>query len=344
MPTAEPRRRVGIYTGGELGSLQAKMAHGILRYVDDVEVVVDPLRAGGSVREFVAGCDKDIPIVPSVAQAVAAGITELVIGVAPPGGGTDDPWPALLQPALSAGVRVVNGLHTRLATLPEFHDCPPGLIVDLRHLHCPTTVARGRAAHVDKRIVLTVGSDCATGKMTTALELHLACTAQGLRSDFVPTGQTGMYIAGKGVAIDAVVSDFMSGAVEDLVVESADNHDYVFVEGQGSLTHPAYSGVSLGLLHGAAPDMLIFCHALGREKLEYFDQHIPDLRQQIDMVERLASVQKQSRVVAVSLSTHGHSPAEASRAIQRLEKELGLPVVDPFRSGCTRLVDLVVGP
>ncbi len=332
-------RRVGVYSAGQLATPQAKMAHGILRYADDVAVVIDAANAGRVAAEVVAGVDADIPIVATILDAVSLGMTELVIGVAPPGGEVDVSWNALLRPALDAQVTVINGLHTRLATLPEFADVPPQQIVDLRHLDREDTIAHGAAADVTKRVVLTVGTDCATGKMSTALELHRASLQRGIASDFIPTGQAGMYIARKGVAIDAVVADFMAGAIEHLVVESAASHDVMFVEGQGSLIHPAYSGVSLALLHGAAPDRLIFCHALGRATLKYFDRRIPDLREQIDLVERLACLQRECRVEAVAISSNGHELDEVVKAADRLESELGLPVFDPWAFGLERIVD-----
>jgi uncharacterized NAD-dependent epimerase/dehydratase family protein len=204
-------------------------------------------------------------------------------------------------------------------------------------------VATGAAAKVASDVILTVGSDCAAGKMTTALEVSQGLRHRGRRAAFVATGQTGMYIEGTGAPIDAVTADFTAGVVERLVLEAAEQADTVLVEGQGAILHPAYSGVTLSLLHGSAPSRMIFCHDLGRDHLEYFEQSIADLAGQIRLLETLAGAQRPANVIAVVAMSRvldpTAPPARAARA--ELADSLGLPVfaLDADLDGLTELID-----
>jgi uncharacterized NAD-dependent epimerase/dehydratase family protein len=332
---------VGILTGGELDSLKAKMAHGVMRYRDDVAVVIDEKFSGRNIREILPYVNKNIPIVGDLHEAINMGITELLIGVAPPGGGMPEEWLEFIDEALSNHIKIINGLHLKLKELERFrryhHD-----IVDLRYSYIPKDVAHGRAAGLNKNVILTVGSDCASGKMTTALELYRGCLERGLKADFIPTGQTGMYImGGNGFAIDAIISDFMAGAIEDFVCESARNYDFIFVEGQGAITHPAYSGVTLGLMHGSAPNIIVFAHDVSRNKLAYFNQDIPSLAEQIDIVEKLAGYQRKCRVLGISLFAAGMNRETVEEIIHEMETEYRIPVFAPLITGCDKFLDIL---
>jgi len=310
-----------------LPELDAKMAHGVIRYCDNVIAVLDPVYAGGRLSEILPYARRDVPIVASLGEAVELGVQELVLGAAPPGGKADGGMEQVTVEALKQGLWVVHGMHTSLASLPSVAGLSDRL-VELRHVMATEVVAKGAAASLETNVVLTVGSDCAAGKMTTALELWQGLRGRSRSAAFIATGQTGMYISGTGAPIDALRADFVAGVVEQLVLGAAD-HDYVVVEGQGSILHPAYSGVTLALLHGSAPNKLVFCHDLDRQNLAYFDRSIEDLSGQIELLERLASAQRPARVVGVAAMTRSLTGAEARAARSALTRDLGLPVWSP---------------
>jgi D-glutamate N-acetyltransferase len=190
-----------------------------------------------------------------------------------------------------------------------------------------------------------VGSDCAIGKMTVCCELDLEARRRGLRSVFVPTGQTGIAIAGWGISVDAVVSDFLAGAAEQLVVEGGRRGDLLWIEGQGALLHPLYSGVTLGLMHGSVPHAYVLCHEAGLTELEGVDGHhpIPPLRELVELHERISLPVRPARVVAVAVNTRFLADEEAARAaVAEAEEETGLPADDPVRFGPGRLLDAVL--
>lgn len=333
-------KRIGILTEGELLSLKAKMAHGVMRYRDDVEVVIDRSCSGRNIKDLLPYVNKNIPVAGTVREAIELGINELLIGVAPPGGGLPPEWMDIIEEAITAGIKIANGLHIRLAEEERFQKYKNN-IFDIRYSYVPKDVAHGRAAKLKKNVILTVGSDCASGKMTTALELHQCCRRRGLRSDFIPTGQTGMYIMDNGFAIDTVISDFMAGAIEDFVCEAAQQNDFIFVEGQGSLIHPAYSGVTLGLMHGSAPNIIVFAHDITRERLAYFDRNIPSLEEQIEITERLAGYQRPCRVMGISLFAANMEKAAVEEVINEMENKYGIPVFAPLVTGCGKFVDIL---
>ncbi|MEK4060699.1 MULTISPECIES: DUF1611 domain-containing protein [Paenibacillus] len=335
-------KRIAILTGGELDTLQAKMAHGVMRYRNDIAVVIDAKHAGGNVKIIVPYVDKDIPVVADFSGASAYELEELLVGVAPPGGQLPPDWIGIIIQALQAGIRVISGLHHKLNEMDQLlRYAQPGQMIDLRYAGRYEEVAKGQAGALNNNVILTVGSDCASGKMTTALELYNASLDRGLRADFIPTGQTGMYIAGKGFAIDAVVSDFMAGAIEHFVCQSATEHDFIFVEGQGSILHPAYSGVTLGLLHGSAPNLIVFAHDVSRPKLAYYDKSIPALEEQIELVERLANYQRGCRVLGISLFAKDLHPEEVREMIYQMELKHRIPVFAPLVFGCDKFIDIL---
>jgi uncharacterized NAD-dependent epimerase/dehydratase family protein len=319
-----------------------KTSRGVLRYRrDDVAAILDSTRAGET--------DDGVPIVGSVEEALAFEPTTALVGVATQGGRFPPEWIELLRDCIAHGLDVENGLHVFLADDAELRGLAQQRGVELRDLRRPPaelSTATGENLAVDATIVLTVGSDCAIGKMTVSCELDLEARQRGLRSVFVPTGQTGIAIAGWGIAVDAVVADFVAGAAERLVVEGAERGGgLLWVEGQGSLVHPVYSGVTLGLYHGSVPHLLVLCHEPGRTHVEGAGggpHPIPPLRELVELHERLALPARPARVAAVALNTRELDEVRAEEAVAAAEEETGLPADDPVRFGAAKLVDAVL--
>jgi uncharacterized NAD-dependent epimerase/dehydratase family protein len=249
--------------------------------------------------------------------------------------------------SIEAGLDVESGLHEFLSDDPELVALAAAHDVRLRDLRRPPeglSVATGANLAVDATIVLTVGSDCAIGKKTVAIELDRAARDQGLESVFVPTGQTGIAIAGWGIAVDAVVSDFLAGAAERLVVEGAERGGrLLFVEGQGSLVHPLYSGVTLGLVHGSVPHAFVLCHRAGATEIEGCPGHrIPPLSEVVELHERVALPARKARVACVAVNTAGLSELDARAAVAEAAAETDLPADDPVRFGAQHLLDALL--
>ncbi|MCC8362916.1 DUF1611 domain-containing protein [Lysobacter sp. A6] len=269
------------------------------------------------------------------AQAHAAGARAMVIGVANAGGFIPPSWVEALVEALRAGLDLVGGMHARLRDFPVLRDVAAEhgrRLIDVRVPPSPIPVGTGKP-RTGKRL-LTIGTDCALGKKYTALALTRAFHARGVDATFRATGQTGILIAGGGIPMDAVVADFAAGAAEMLSPDAAPSH-WDVIEGQGSLHHPAYAGVSLGLLHGSQPDVLVVCHEPGRERvLGHPDYPVPGLRDTIELALRLGSrTSPRIRCAGVSLNTGKLDPQEAQRVIDAESERLGLPVADPMRGG-----------
>jgi uncharacterized NAD-dependent epimerase/dehydratase family protein len=319
-----------------------KTAHGVLRYRrDDVVAILDSTRSGGT--------EDGVPVVASVEAALPLGPTTALVGVATQGGRFPPAWIEILRTCIEHGLDVENGLHVFLSDDPELSSLAAARGVELRDLRRPPadlSTATGANLDVDATIVLTVGSDCAIGKMTVSLELDLEARRRGIRSVFVPTGQTGMLIAGWGIAVDAVVADFIAGAAERLVVQGHERGgELLWVEGQGSLIHPVYSGVTLGLYHGSTPHLLVLCHEAGRTTIETGNEGthpIPPLCELVELHERIALPARPARVVAVALNTRALAADEARAVIAAAEAETGLPADDPVRFGAAKLVDAVL--
>jgi uncharacterized NAD-dependent epimerase/dehydratase family protein len=340
-------RRLVILAEGQFGAHSAKTAYGVIRYgPDDVVAVLDSTQAGQNVATFLPG--HDIPIVASLAEVLAQPNSPdaLLIGIAPTGGRLPDTWRSTILAAIEAGLDVLSGLHTFVGDDPEFAAAAAARgtrIVDYRRPPERMETAVGRRHGPGKRVILTVGTDCAIGKMSVALELRRAAQAAGDRAVFVPTGQTGMMIEGWGVAVDRLISDFAQGTVEWLVEQGEGLGDWVLVEGQGSLDHPAYSSVTLALIHGATPQAMIMVHKPGQAEHDF--DHLPDasfpiasLPGYIELHERVAGLVAPSRVVAVALNTSLYpDDGEAHRVIESIAAETGLPADDPVRFGADRL-------
>jgi D-glutamate N-acetyltransferase len=320
-----------------------KTMRGVLRYRrEDVAAILDSTRPTGDTED-------GVPVVQTLEQALQHEPNTALVGVATQGGRFPPAWIELLRQCIEHGLDIENGLHVFLADDPELAALAAERGVELRDLRKPPhdlSTATGANMSVPATIVLTVGSDCAIGKMTVALELDREARARGVRSQFVPTGQTGIAIAGWGIAVDAVVADFIAGAAERLVVEgAARGGELLWVEGQGSLVNPVYSGVTLGLFHGSAPHLLVLCHESGRDEIEGCGggpHPIPRLRELVELHERIALPARPAKVVAVALNTRRLDEPAARAAVAAAEAETGLPADDPVRFGAGRLVDAVL--
>jgi uncharacterized NAD-dependent epimerase/dehydratase family protein len=302
-------------------------------------VVVDSNRPGQTLD--------GVPVVATVEEGLAYGPTTALVGVATQGGRFPPEWRELLKSCIEGGLDVENGLHEFLGDDPELSALAAAKGVELRDLRRPPeglNVPTGANLELDAQVVLTVGSDCAIGKKTVALELDLEARRRGLRSVFVPTGQTGIAIAGWGIAVDAVVSDFLAGAAERLVVEGSERGgELLVVEGQGSLSHPAYSGVTLGLIHGSAPHAFVLCHRAGSTEIEGYPGHpLQPLRELVELHERIALPLRPARVACLALNTAHLDEPSARAAIAEAARETGLRADDPVRFGAGPLLEAVL--
>jgi uncharacterized NAD-dependent epimerase/dehydratase family protein len=334
-----PRRILILAEGRSADPHFGKTARGVMRYrPEDVVALVDSQRAGEEQDGF--------SVVGSVAEGLRYGPTTALVGVATQGGRFPPAWRELLKDAIRGGLDVENGLHEfiseddELVALAEEHGVT---LRDLRKAPPGLNVPTGENLTHDATVVLTVGSDCAIGKMTVSLELDREARRRGIRSEFVPTGQTGIAIAGWGISVDAVVADFIAGAAEQLVLEGVRRGgELLFVEGQGSLLHPAYSGVTLGLIHGSAPHAYVLCHKADERVVDGDDRFpIPPLRELIELHRRISLLPRAADVVAIALNTRDLDEDAARRAVEETEAETGLPVDDPVRFGAAKLVDAV---
>ncbi len=328
--------------------MTSKTANSLVRYRPESTVaVLDRQQAGKTVQE-VLGFGGSIPVVGTMSEGLALHPTAALVGIAPLGGRLPEEWRAWLAEALDHDCDLWSGLHTFLGDDPLLADRARARgrkIFDLRRPPADLPIASGLAKTVDPLVVLTVGTDCNVGKMTAQLQLTRRLNQQGLRTRFVATGQTGIMIEGWGIAVDAVVADFIAGAAERLVVEGSRNADVVLVEGQGSINHPGYSGVTLGLLHGSCPDALILCHQSSRVYIGDYREaawlRIPPLSEYIRLYESIGAAVHPTKVIGISLNTYDLSDVEARRACDRAERETGLPATDPVRFDAGPLVHAV---
>jgi uncharacterized NAD-dependent epimerase/dehydratase family protein len=343
-------RRLAVLAEGCFTLLEAKTAAGVLRYrAAEVAAVIDATRAGRTAQDCI-GAGGATPVVAGLEEAAARGADALLIGIAPQGGALPEPWRTMIRESLGRGWDVLSGLHVFLGDDPEWAALARrhgGRIHDLRRPPGELRVATGLAAAAPGLRVLTVGSDCNVGKMTAALELVGELERRAVGVAFVATGQTGILIADRGVAVDALPADFVAGAVEAMVVEAATEAEVVVVEGQGALHHPGYSGVTLGLHQGACPQAMVLCHQGGRDhiRLSVARGEGPPLASLTELrraYESAAGWLAPGRVVAVSINTSGMSEREARGAVERAAAELDLPATDPVRYGPAPLAEAVI--
>jgi uncharacterized NAD-dependent epimerase/dehydratase family protein len=334
---SRPRRLLILAEGHSDDPHFGKTASGVIRYrPEDVVAILDSGRPGETQDGF--------PVVASVADAVPYEPTTALVGVATQGGRFPPAWRELLKDSIRAGLDVENGLHEFVSEDPELVALARERGVELRDLRKPPAglnVPTGGNLTHGATTILAVGSDCAIGKMTVTLELDREARRRGIRSEFIPTGQTGIAIAGWGIAVDAVVSDFIAGAAEQLVLEGVRRGgELLLVEGQGSLLHPAYSGVTLGLMHGTAPHGYVLCHLAGATSVDGDDRFpMPPLSDLVALHERISLLARPAAVRAIALNTRSLDNEGARRAVAAAEDETGLPADDPVRFGAAKLVD-----
>ncbi|MBC8351629.1 MAG: DUF1611 domain-containing protein [Planctomycetes bacterium] len=335
-------RKLVILTEGHTDPHTAKTASSVVRYRrDEVVALLDSTQAGRTTDELL-GVGDDLPIVATLAEAVGA--NTLLLGIAPPGGKIPPPWRAIILEAIAKGMDIVAGLHDFLTDDSEFVAAAEQYGVTLTDVrkNDEHDIARRVGIRSDCLRVLTVGHDCSIGKMVTSIELANALRERGNKTKFIATGQTGIMIEGDGCPIDRVIADFVSGAVEKMILEHQHN-DILMVEGQGSLVHPSYSAVTLGLIHGCLPQAMILCYEVGRERVTGVEHvKIPPLAKVRELNEMMASVTQPSRVIGVSMNSRRVSAADAEAERERVRAELGLPVCDVFRHGPDELVEAIL--
>lgn len=321
-----------LFIGDAGDQLAAKTAYGVAHWRPGLCV--------GQLR--LKGCEISIGLPDmTVAEAAAAGARTLVIGVANRGGVISAAWADTMARALDAGMDVASGLHNRLSDVPGLADRAARLGRDLIEVRVPSRAFPiGTGARRGGHRLITVGTDVSVGKMYAALAIEREMRARGLNADFRATGQTGIFIAGSGVAVDAVVSDFISGAIEWLCPANDDDH-WDVIEGQGSVLHPSYAGVTLGLLHGAQADVLVACHDATRTRLRGAPEYpVPSIEDCI--AAHLAGAQltnADARCIGVAINTSGLDPGAAERTLKETADRVGLPCVDPVATGVAAIVD-----
>ncbi|GAC1653910.1 MAG: DUF1611 domain-containing protein [Ktedonobacteraceae bacterium] len=344
-------RRIAIMAEGLFEWHYGKTATGVIRYGQDpVVAVIDSTKVGQDVSQALgASIGVGIPIVRDIHEALRYSPDTLLIGIAPQGGALPAAWRWQLLAAIEAGLNLVSGLHFFLADDAELQAAAEkrGVTIwDVRRPPDRQRVARFIPHRLSSHTILMVGSDCATGKMSTALELNQEATKRGINSAFVATGQTGIMISNNGLPVDRIISDFVAGMVEEMVLEFTNKHDWVFVEGQGALNHPGYSPVTLGLLHGSMPDAMIFCHKAGTTAIEGYDNcPFPPLSRMISMNEEIVNWLRPNapaKIVGISLVTQGLNDEQAREAVKKIEDEAELPATDVWRFGSGVLMDALV--
>ena len=339
-------RRILAVAEGRFSPLKSKTANGAIAYLPgEVVGVVDSTKAGMTAQQ-VLGYGGDIPILRNIEEGIRLHPTHMLIGIAPPGGRLPEIWRDLIRESIKARLHILSGLHTILSDDAEFTALAREYnisITDYRKISPESeVVAKGTWLNRKTNVVLSVGTDCNIGKMTTILEIQKDLVQRGVKSDFVATGQTGMMIRGRGVAVDSLIGDYIAGAIELEIDRSvAEGYEYVLVEGQGALTHMGYSSVTLGLLHGTMPDAMILCHQPTRLKDDY-GLVLPGLKSIIPLHEGIVGFFRETKVIAIGLNSVGLSDEESQAVADRITQETGLPAVDAFRFSPKKLTDALL--
>jgi uncharacterized NAD-dependent epimerase/dehydratase family protein len=321
-----------LFLGDAPDMLAAKVALGVKQW-----------RPENCVGQFrLPGCNADCGVPDmTIEEAVAAGAQTVVIGVANRGGLISKTWIEVLKTALAAGMDVAAGLHNRLAAEPELVEAAQRHGRTLHDVRVPTVqYPIGTGEKRNGKRLLAVGTDCSCGKMYTALAMEAEMRARHRPATFRATGQTGILITGDGVPLDAVVADFMAGSIEALTPDNAADH-WDMIEGQGSMMHPSYSGVTMALIHGGQPDAMIVCHEPTRTHMRGLPhQRVPSIEEIMEICLTLAKVvNPAARFVGAAINTHALDEAAAKACLEEIEGRIGLPTVDPVRTGVGRIVD-----
>ncbi len=331
-------RRIALLTDAYSTPFLAKTAINLIRYrPDDIIGVIDRTAAPAMASELLGVGDR-VPVVASISDLEQP--DAVYVGIAPPGGKLPENWRVILCEALERGIDVVSGLHEFLVDDAEYVKLAQASgcgLFDVRRNRFKET-ASGCGFRPGTVRIHTVGHDCSIGKMVVSMELQRGLAAQGYDAKFLATGQTGIMISGEGVPIDCVVADFVNGAAEELVAHNQ-QHDFLLVEGQGSISHPAFSAVTAGLLHGCAPDGLIFCYEAGRTMVKGFnDIPIADMHAQMNALKVFANLRHPCRIIGIGINTRTLDPAAAAAEVARAEEEFALPACDVYRDGPDKLV------
>jgi uncharacterized NAD-dependent epimerase/dehydratase family protein len=338
-------RRVLLLADGEFSPLGSKTAVCYLRYRgDDVVAVLDSTRSGQTTAQAV-GLGGDTPVVSNIEEALAYSPEVGIVGVAPRGGQLDPDLSRSIKECFEAGLDVVSGLHSLIAEDAELAAAArnsKSRFWDVRYVPEMGTVASGVGCTTGAKTVLVTGTDCNVGKMTVTVELFNEATRRGVNAAWAATGQTGIMLRGRGICVDRAIADFIGGAAEELVNFEGRGADIVFVEGQGSLLHPGYAGVTLGLMYGVMPDCMILAHHVGRDRVRRYDVPVPALEELVRYHENTMAPLKKVPVVAIVLNTAECELAAAERIITETGRETGLPVTDPVRFGASKILDAVL--
>ena len=337
------KRRILILTEGHTNPRTAKTAASVIRYrLQEVVGLLDSTQVGKTSQELL-GVGGELPVVGSLAEAPTA--DTLLVGIAPPGGNLPEAWRQVVLAAIERGMDIISGLHDFLADDPALAAAAQrkGIRIEDVRKNNERTIARQEGIRPECLRIHTIGNDCSVGKMVTAIEVTRALEKLGHDAKFVATGQTGIMVEGDGCPIDCVVADFINGAAERLVLENQ-HHDILLIEGQGSLVHPSYSAVTLGLLHGSLPDGLILCYEAGRETVAGLPHvQLPPLGSIRKVYESMASIMHPAKVIGVAINSRRLSDSEAAAERERVERALQLPTCDVLRDGPDRLVQAVLG-
>ncbi len=342
MAVAQSERRLAILTEGHTEPVTGKTASSVLRYrPEEVVALIDSTQVGKTTHELL-GVGGNTPIFAKLADC--KGANTLMIGIAPSGGRIPPAWRAIILDALNQGMDVVSGLHEFISNDPAFVEAATksgATISDVRKNDEHDCATRLNIREECLRIH-TVGQDCCVGKMLAAIEMTNAMKARGHDAKFVASGQTGIMIEGDGVPIDCVVADFVNGAIEKQILANQ-HHEMLFIEGQGSLAHPKYSAVTLGLLHGCAPHGMVMCYEAARPAMhgmEYVE--LTPLAKLVEVYETMANLMGPSKVIGVAMNSRRLNDEQAEEEREKVRAELGLPVCDVIRHGSDDLVEAIL--
>jgi uncharacterized NAD-dependent epimerase/dehydratase family protein len=331
--------QIVLLTDGYSTPFLAKTAISMLRYRQSDIVAVLDQQAAGKTAQALLGAGGDVSVLASLSEVSKS--DAMYIGIAPPGGSLPKEWRPLILEALRRRMDVVSGLHDFLSEDAEFvqaSELSGGRLIDVRRNQYKST-AKCHDFRTGCLRIHSVGQDCSIGKMVTTLEMERGLKKRGLNAKFLATGQTGIMISGEGVPVDCVVSDFVNGATEELVVKN-EHHDFLLIEGQGSISHPAFSAVTLGLLHGCAPDGLVYCYEAGRKQVKGLNGiDIPPIQDQIRAYELLSNLRHPCRFIGIAVNTRYLTDELAAAEIEWAESTLGLPACDVYRTGAEKLVE-----
>ena len=335
-------RRIVILTEGHTNPHTAKTASCMIRYrPEEVVALLDGTQPGKNSYDLLGV--GQFPVVRSLEMAGPA--DTLLLGIAPPGGKIPDTWRPIIREAISRKMNIWSGLHDFVSDDPEFQELARRhgtLLIDVRKNN-EHEIARRKGLRSDCLRVHTVGHDCSVGKMVASVEITHGLKQRGKRAKFIATGQTGIMVEGDGCPIDCVVADFVSGAAEKMILKHQNQFDFLIVEGQGSLVHPSYSGVTLGLLHGCAPHALILVYEVGRTKITGVEQiAIPPLAAIKKMNEVMSNANYRCEVIGIAMNSRKLTASESEMERRKVGDEFGLPVCDVIRNGPDELVEAVI--